>query len=90
MRGDPLPSQRDQLREVAWAVTVPVQPIGGLSIEQAVATPDCGAPLFVLGAPLATDANSFRIADGDIEGSLSMICGQVHAHGEVCTGGVTL
>ncbi len=90
MRGDPLPSQRDQLREVAWAVTVPVQPIGGLSIEKAVATPDCVAPLVVLGAPLAIDANSFRIADGDIEGALRMICEQVDAHCEVCTGSLPL
>src|SRR5215467_13133126 len=34
-RGDPAPSPLDQLREVVAAVRVPVQAVGGLSIEQA-------------------------------------------------------
>ena len=49
-RGQRMPSPLDQLREVVAAVNVPVQAVGGLSIEQAVRTPEYGAPLVVLGA----------------------------------------
>jgi 3-hexulose-6-phosphate synthase/6-phospho-3-hexuloisomerase len=78
-RGDRMPSPLDQLREVVEAVEVPVQAVGGLSIEQAIECPKYGAPLVVLGAPLTIDADSFRTADGDLESSLRMICEAVHA-----------
>mgnify|MGYP003144091758 CR=1 FL=1 len=78
-RGDRMPSPLDQLREVVQAVEVPVQAVGGLSIEQAIECPKYGAPLVVLGAPLTIDADSFRTADGDLESSLRMICEAVHA-----------
>jgi 3-hexulose-6-phosphate synthase len=77
--GQRMPSPLDQLREVVRAVSVPVQAVGGLSLEQAVACPGYGAPLVVLGAPLTIDADAFRTADGDLEGSLRMICNAVHA-----------
>jgi len=77
--GRRMPSPLDQLREVVRAVSVPVQAVGGLSLEQAVACPGYGAPLVVLGAPLTIDADAFRTADGDLEGSLRMICNAVHA-----------
>src|ERR1041385_5717957 len=44
-RGLRQPSPLDQLREVVAAVSVPVQAVGGLSLEQAVNTPSYGAPL---------------------------------------------
>ena len=47
--GQPVPSPLDQLREIVAAVRVPVQAVGGLSIEQAIRTPEYGAPLVVLG-----------------------------------------
>ncbi|PHQ32343.1 D-arabino 3-hexulose 6-phosphate aldehyde lyase [Rhodopirellula bahusiensis] len=78
-RGDRMPSPLDQLREVVQAVEVPVQAVGGLSIEQAIECPKYGAPLVVLGAPLTIDADAFRTADGDLESSLRMICEAVHA-----------
>lgn len=78
-RGLRMPSPLDQLRQVAEAVKVPVQAVGGLSIEQAIACPKYGAPLVVLGAPLTIDADSFRTADGDLESSLRMICDAVHS-----------
>jgi len=81
-RGDRMPSPLDQLREVVAAVPVPVQAVGGLSIEQAIMTPLLGAPLVVLGAPLVIDADSFKAATGDVEESLKMICQKVHAYGE--------
>ena len=76
--GNRMPSPLDELKEVVEAVSVPVQAVGGLSIEQAVACPSHGAPLVVLGAPLTIDADSFQTASGDLETSLRMICNQVH------------
>lgn len=76
--GRPMPSPLDRLREVVQAVSVPVQAVGGLSLEQAVQCPRLGAPLVVLGAPLTIDADAFRTADGDLEGSLRLICEAVH------------
>jgi 3-hexulose-6-phosphate synthase len=80
--GVPCPSPLDQLRDIVSAVRVPVQAVGGLSIEQAIRTPEFGAPLVVLGAPLAIDADSFKAASGDLESILRLICGQVHAYGQ--------
>ena len=84
-----MPSPLDQLGEVVRAVSVPVQAVGGLTIEQAVRTPEYGAPLVVLGAPLTIDADSFKTASGDVEISLRMICQKVHGYGEVPVGKVT-
>jgi 3-hexulose-6-phosphate synthase/6-phospho-3-hexuloisomerase len=78
--GLPCPSPLDQLREVVASVKVPVQAVGGLSVEQAVHTPEYGAPLVVLGAPLTIDAESFKTASGDVESKLRLICQQVHAY----------
>lgn len=78
-RGRRMPSPLDQLRQVVDAVKVPVQAVGGLSLEQAIACPSHGAPLVVLGAPLTIDADAFKTADGDLEVSLRMICDAVHA-----------
>lgn len=82
-RGLRMPSPLDQLREVVQAVQVPVQAVGGLSLEQAIRCPEFGAPLVVLGAPLTIDADSFRTADGDLESSLRLICEKIHSYGEV-------
>lgn len=82
-RGQRMPSPLDRLKAVVNAVRVPVQAVGGLTIEQAVATPGYGAPLVVLGAPLTIDAEAFRTAAGDIESSLRLICEAVHAYGEI-------
>ncbi|MBU6173188.1 MAG: orotidine 5'-phosphate decarboxylase [Planctomycetes bacterium] len=78
-RGERMPSPLDQLREVVRAVRVPVQAVGGLSLEQAIACPSYGAPLVVLGAPLTIDADSFKTASGDLESSLRMICERIHS-----------
>ena len=85
-RNEIAPNPLDQLRAVVDAVEVPVQAVGGLSIEQAVQTPEYGAPLVVLGAPLAIDADSFRAADGNVESSLRIICEKVHAFDDVPVG----
>lgn len=85
-RGERMPSPLDQLPAVVAAVSVPVQAVGGLSIEQAVATPDYGAPLVVIGAPLTIDADAFRAASGDVAASLRVICDRVHAYGDIPIG----
>jgi 3-hexulose-6-phosphate synthase/6-phospho-3-hexuloisomerase len=85
-RGERAPNPLDQLREIVAAVNVPVQAVGGLSLEQAIRTPEYGAPLVVLGAPLTIDADAFRTADGDLESSLRLICDKVHAYGDVPIG----
>ena len=77
--GKPVPSPLDQLREIVNAVRVPVQAVGGLSVEQAVCTPEYGAPLVVLGAPLTIDPESFTTARGDLESMLRLICDRVHS-----------
>jgi 3-hexulose-6-phosphate synthase/6-phospho-3-hexuloisomerase len=82
-RGQRMPSPLDQLREVVAAVSVPVQAVGGLSLEESIRTPEYGAPLVVLGAPLTIDADAFKTAGGDLEGSLRLICEKVHSYGEV-------
>lgn len=84
--GRRLPSPLDDLKAVVDAVSVPVQAVGGLSIEQAIQTPGMGAPLVVLGAPLTIDADAFKTADGDVESSLRLICEKVHAYGDVPIG----
>ncbi len=82
-RGEQAPSPLDQLGEIVRAVQVPVQAVGGLSIEQAMRSPEFGAPLVVLGAPLTIEADAFKAAGGDIESKLRLICTQVHAYGNV-------
>ncbi|MHA4809413.1 orotidine 5'-phosphate decarboxylase / HUMPS family protein [Flavitalea flava] len=85
-QGKRMPSPLDQLREVVQAVKIPVQAVGGLSLEQAIRCPEFGAPLVVLGAPLTIDADSFQTAGGDLESSLRLICEKVHAYGDVVIG----
>lgn len=58
-------SPLDNLEDVFQAVTVPLQAVGGLSVEQAIAMPTLGAPLVVLGAPLVIDAHEFKPSDAD-------------------------
>jgi 3-hexulose-6-phosphate synthase len=81
--GYPCPSPLDELEAVVQAVRIPVQAVGGLSLEQAIRTPEYGAPLVVLGAPLTIDADAFKMAEGDLEGTLKVICSRVHAYGDV-------
>jgi 3-hexulose-6-phosphate synthase len=50
----------DHLHDVVKAVSIPVQAVGGLSIDQAAEMPKHGAPLVVVGAPLVIDGQAFR------------------------------
>ncbi len=67
------------LPAIVAATTVPVQAVGGLSIDQAVGCPGIGAPVVVFGAPLAIDGESFSAAEGDLLGVLTEACTRVHA-----------
>lgn len=82
-RGERAPNPLDQLREIVDVVSVPVQAVGGLTLEQAIKTPEYGAPLVVIGAPLAIDADSFSRGAGNVEEVLRKICERVHAYGDV-------
>ncbi len=86
-RGSPMPSPMTELRYIVEAVSVPVQAVGGLTLEQAIQCPLYGAPLVVLGAPLTIDADAFRTATGDLETSLRMICDKIHGYGDIKIGG---
>jgi 3-hexulose-6-phosphate synthase len=66
-------SPLDELDAVVRAVTVPVQAVGGLTVEEAIEMPKRGAPLVVIGAPLAIAADSFNVAEGDLKGLLTEI-----------------
>jgi 3-hexulose-6-phosphate synthase/6-phospho-3-hexuloisomerase len=72
-------SPLDDLAAVVSAVNIPVQAAGGLSIEQAIQMPELGAPLVVIGAPLAIDSDAFQAASGDVEGILREIVQRVKA-----------
>src|SRR5580658_27412 len=74
-----VPSPLDELAAVVNAVTIPVQAVGGLSIEQAISMPRHGAPLVVIGAPLAVDADSFKTANSDLEAILREIVTRIRA-----------
>ena len=65
---------------IVAATTVPVQAVGGLSIEQAVGCPTIGAGVVVFGAPLAIDdETSFTIPEGDLPKVLGDAIARVHA-----------
>lgn len=67
-----------ELDDIVRAVRVPVQAVGGLSIEQAIECVTRGAPLVVVGAPLVIDGEAFRPADKDLGPVLKRICDDVH------------
>jgi 3-hexulose-6-phosphate synthase/6-phospho-3-hexuloisomerase len=64
-------SPLDELDAVVRAVRIPVQAVGGLTLEEAIEMPKRGAPLVVLGAPLTIAADSFNVAPGDLKGLLA-------------------
>jgi 3-hexulose-6-phosphate synthase/6-phospho-3-hexuloisomerase len=81
--GLPMPSPLDELQKIVAAVNVPVQAVGGLSLEQAIQCPEYGAPMVVLGAPLTIDADAFKTAEGNLESSLRLICEKIHGYGRL-------
>jgi 3-hexulose-6-phosphate synthase len=70
-------SPMDELDEVVAAVSLPVQAVGGLTIQQAISCPSHGAPLVVLGAPLVIAADDFRPAGEALHDILAEICREI-------------
>lgn len=62
----------DDLRLIRPAVRVPLQAVGGLSIDQAAACPSLGAPFVVIGAPLVVGDHELKPA-ADAEKLLATI-----------------
>lgn len=79
-RGLTPPNPLDELKEIVAAVNIPVQAVGGLTIDQAIQCPAYGAPLVVLGAPLTIDADSFKTNSEDLSEILRSICEQIHSY----------
>jgi 3-hexulose-6-phosphate synthase len=68
------------LPAIVAATTVPVQAVGGLSIDQAAGCPGAGAGVVVFGAPLVIDdETSFTVPEGDLPRILGDAIARVHA-----------
>ena len=70
-------SPLDDLPAVLDAVTIPVQAVGGLTVEQAIQTLDMGAAIVVFGAPLVISGSAFKAASDNFEDVLRAIVGRV-------------
>jgi 3-hexulose-6-phosphate synthase len=60
-------SPLNDLPAVLNAVKIPVQAVGGLSIDQAIQTLEMGAEIVVFGAPLVISGTEFKPADPNLE-----------------------
>jgi 3-hexulose-6-phosphate synthase len=60
-------SPLDDLPPVLAAVDIPVQAVGGLSVEQAIQTLEMGAEIVVFGAPIVINGNEFRASSRNLE-----------------------
>ena len=60
-------SPLDDLPDVLDAVDIPVQAVGGLTVEQAIETLELGAEIVVFGAPLVISGTEFKAADPNFE-----------------------
>jgi 3-hexulose-6-phosphate synthase/6-phospho-3-hexuloisomerase len=69
-------SPLDDLPAVLAAVDIPVQAVGGLSIDQAVQTLEMGAQIVVFGAPLVISGTEFKAQQG-FEATLRQIVQRV-------------
>ena len=70
-------SPLDDLPGVLAAVDIPVQAVGGLSIDQAIQTLEMGAEIVVFGAPLVISGTEFKPADPNFEGIIRNIVERV-------------
>ena len=70
-------SPLDDLPGVLEAVDIPVQAVGGLSIDQAIQTLELGAEIVVFGAPLVISGTEFKPADPNFEGIIRNIVERV-------------
>lgn len=71
-------SPLDELQSVLDAVTIPVQAVGGLTIDQALECVKMGASSLVIGAPLAVQDEKFAVGD-EFESILRDVVSRVKA-----------
>jgi len=72
-------SPLNDLPSVLEAVDIPVQAVGGLSVEQAIETLQMGAEIVVFGAPLVISGMEFKAADPNFESQLKDIVQRVRS-----------
>jgi 3-hexulose-6-phosphate synthase/6-phospho-3-hexuloisomerase len=72
-------SPLNDLKPVLSAVKIPVQAVGGLSVDQAIQTLEMGAEIVVFGAPLVISGTEFKPADPNLEGILRDLVTRVKA-----------
>jgi 3-hexulose-6-phosphate synthase/6-phospho-3-hexuloisomerase len=70
-------SPLDDLPSILEAVTIPVQAVGGLTVEQAIQTLAMGAQIVVFGAPLVISGSEFKAAGDNFEDILREIVRKV-------------
>lgn len=70
-------SPLDDLPGVLDAVSIPVQAVGGLTVEQALQTLEMGAQIVVFGAPLVISGSEFKAAGDNFEEILREIVQKV-------------
>ncbi len=70
-------SPLNDLPAILNAVSIPVQAVGGLSIDQAIQTLEMGAQIVVFGAPLVISGTEFKPADPNLERILTEIVQRV-------------
>ncbi len=73
------PSPLDELQAVVEAVKIPVQAVGGLSVQEVLQLPKMGVYHLVLGAPLTVDPEAFKSPAHDLEGLLREILGKLRS-----------
>lgn len=73
-------SPLDDLPAITAAVSIPVQAVGGLTLDQLARLPALGAPLVVIGAPLAIADTAFAAGgpDAQLEAVLRQVVALVH------------
>ena len=76
---EPERSPLEDLESVVEAVSIPVQAVGGLSVEQAIETVQLGASIVVFGAPLVIAEDAFEAADEDFPSLIQGIVNKVRA-----------
>jgi len=77
--GGRTPSPLDELEAVVHAVKIPVQAVGGLTVDEVLQLPKLDVHHLVLGAPLTVDANAFKSPAHDLEGLLREIIAKLEA-----------
>ena len=72
-------SALDDLEHIVASVDIPVQAVGGLSMDEAIRSLQLGAKSVVIGAPLAIQGDRFATAD-EFEAVLSEVVGRVNEY----------